>query len=138
MTNRSRPRHRRDTPAQRQLDHALTALAAASPGRRRYIADAAQEYLDQVDGRRLPLGFNTPFPPALAATNRADAYRMRRGATVATMLGLAVRPHDEHFPATARAVITAVSAPVDRLVEAARTTGAPAAVALAHILGGAR
>ncbi|MBT2449464.1 hypothetical protein J7F03_20705 [Streptomyces sp. ISL-43] len=126
------------TPARRQLNHALTALAATTPGRRRYIAEAAQEYLDQIDGRRLPLGYDRPFPAWDGARNRSDAYRMRRGCTVAAMLGLAIQSHDEHFPTTARAIITAVNAPIDRLVEAAHTTGAPAAVALAHILGGAR
>ncbi|MFG2617789.1 hypothetical protein ACGFXC_09170 [Streptomyces sp. NPDC048507] len=132
------PRHA-DSPARRQLDHALTALAATTPGRRRYIAEAGAEYLDQIDGRRLPLGYDRPFPAWDGARNRSDAYRMRRGCTVAAMLGLSVRPHDEYFPATVRAIITAVDAPVDRLVTAARTTGAPAAVALLHLLaGGAR
>ncbi|MFD8577172.1 hypothetical protein ACFV1H_17800 [Streptomyces virginiae] len=127
-----------NTPARRQLDHALTALAATTPGRRRYIAEAATEYLDQIDGRRLPLGYDRPFPPALAAANRADAFRMRRGCTVAAMLGLAVQPSDPHFPTTLRAIVTAVDAPVDRLVETAHTTGAPATVALLHLLGGVR
>lgn len=126
------------TPARRQLDHALTALARTTPGRRRYIAEAAQEYLDQIDGRRLPVGYALPFPTALADDNRADAFRMRRGWTVAAMLGLAVQPHNEHFPTTMRAIVTAVSAPVDQLVEAAHTTGAPAVVALVHLLAGAR
>jgi hypothetical protein len=138
MAHRTQPPERTNSPAQRQLDHALTALAVASPGRRRYIAAAAQEYLDQIDGRRLPMGYDRPFHVSAAARNRADAFRMRRGSTVAAMLGLAVQPSDEHFPTTLRAIITAVDAPVTTLVEAARTTGAPAAVALLHILGGAR
>lgn len=124
------------TPAQRQLDHALTALARTTPGRRRYIREAAAEYLAQVDYRILPVGYDQPIYGDWI--NRADAFKMRGGATVAAMLGLAVRPTDEHFPTTARAIITAVDTPVDTLVEAARTSGAPAAVALAHILGGAR
>ncbi|MCX5587569.1 hypothetical protein [Streptomyces erythrochromogenes] len=127
-----------NTPARRQLDHALTALARMSPGLRRYTAEAAQEYLDQIDGRRLPMGYDRPFGPGLEAANRADAFRMRRGNTVAAMLGLAVQPADKHFPTTLRAIVTAVDAPVDRLVETARTTGAPAAVALVHLLAGAR
>lgn len=126
------------TQARRQLDHALTAFARTTPGRRRYIAEAAQEYLDQIDGRRLPMGYDRPFPPSCAAANRSDAYRMRRGCTVATMLGLAIQPSDPHFPDTARALLAAVDAPVADLVQAARTTGAPAVVAFAHILGGAR
>ncbi|MFD6968358.1 hypothetical protein [Streptomyces sp. NPDC059949] len=138
MGHRTQPLHHPNSPAQRQLDHALTALARITPGRRRYIAEAAAEYLDQIDGRRLPLGYNRPFPAALADANRADAFRMRRGCTVAAMLGLAIQPADEHFPTTARAIISAVNAPVDRLVQAAHTTGAPAAVALVHLLGGTR
>ncbi|MFE2323605.1 hypothetical protein ACFXD5_06725 [Streptomyces sp. NPDC059385] len=126
------------TPARRQLDHALTALARTTPGRRRYIAEAATEYLDQIDGRRLPMGYDRPFPPALAAANRSDAFRMRRGDTVAAMLGLAVQPSDPNFPTTLRAIVTAVDTRVDRLVQAAHTTSAPAAIALAHILGGTR
>lgn len=124
-----------NTTAQRQITHALTALARATPGRRRYIAEAATEYLNQVDGRILPLGYDQPFSPACAAANRSDAFRMRRGDTAAAMLGLAVRPNDPNLPATLRAVIDAVNAPVDYLVQAAHTTGAPAAVALVHILG---
>lgn len=126
------------TPARRQLDHALTALARMSPGLRRYTAEAAQEYIDQIDGRRLPMGYDRPFHASAAARNRADAFRMRRGNTVAAMLGLAVRPSDPNFPTTLRAIITAVDAPVTTLVEAARTTGAPAAVALVHLLAGVR
>jgi hypothetical protein len=127
-----------NTPARRQLDHALTALAHMSPGLRRYTAEAAREYLDQIDGRRLPLGYDRPFPTWDGARNRADAYRMRRGNTVAAMLGLAVQPWDPNFPTTLRAIVTAVDAPVDRLMQAAHTTGAPAAVALVHLLGGTR
>lgn len=139
MTHRTQHPHHADSPAQRrQLDHALSALAATTPGRRRYTAEAAQEYLDQIDGRRLPMGYNRPFGPGFESANRSDAFRMRRGCTVAAMLGLAVQPNDEHFPTTLRAIITAVSAPVDELVEAARTTGAPAVVALVHLLAGAR
>ncbi|MCY0960847.1 hypothetical protein [Streptomyces sp. H27-H5] len=124
------------TPAQRQLDHALTALARTTPGRSRYIADAAERYLAQVERRRRPYGYRRDYRDDMM--NRRDAFEMRGGHTVATMLGLSVRPSDPQFPATARAIITAVNAPVDQLVEAARTTGAPAAVALAHILGGTR
>lgn len=129
--------HRADSPARRQLDHALTALAATTPGRRRYIA-AAQEYLDQIDGRRLPMGYDRPFGPGLESANRADAFRMRRGCTVAAMLGLAVQPSDPNFPTTLRAIISVVDAPVDRLVQAAHTTGTPAAIALVHLLAGVR
>ncbi|MEU4947704.1 hypothetical protein [Streptomyces lavendulae] len=136
MTHRTQHPARPNSPAQRQLDHALTALARTTPGRRRYIAAAAAQYLAQVDHQILPVGYDTPIYGDWA--NRGDAYEMRGGATVAAMLGLAVRPTDEHFPSTARAIITAVDAPVDRLVEAARTTGAPAAVALLHLVGGAR
>lgn len=137
MSHSTERLHPQDSPAQRrQLDHALTALAATTPGRRRYIAEAAAEYLDQIDGRRLPVGYNRPFTTGWI--NRGDAYRMRRGCTVAAMLGLAIQADDRHFPTTARAIITAVNAPVDRLVEVAYATDAPAAVALAHLIGGLR
>lgn len=136
MGHRTQHAHHPDSPARRQIRHALTALARTTPGRRRYIAAAAQEYLNQVDGRLLPVGYVRPILCDWA--NRADAYRMRRGSTVAAMLGLAVRSDDRHLPATARAIIDAVNAPVDRLVAAAQTTSAPADVALAHILGGTR
>ncbi|MER5482941.1 hypothetical protein ABT024_06955 [Streptomyces sp. NPDC002812] len=126
-----------DSPAQRrQLDHVLAALATASPGRRRYIAEAAQEYLDQIDGRRLPVWSSRPILDDHC--NRGDAFRMRRGCTVAAMLGLAVRPTDPNLPATARAIIDVVNTPVDQLVQAAHNTGAPAVVALVHLLAGAR
>lgn len=124
------------TPARRQLDHALTTLATASPGRRRYIAEAAEQYLAQVERRRRPYGYRRDYRND--TMNRRDAFEMRGGATIAAMLGLAVRPSDPQFPATARAIVTAVNAPVDRLVETAHTTGAPAAVALLHLLGGTR
>lgn len=122
--------------AQRQLDHALTALSRMSPARRRYIAAAAERYLAQVERRHRPYGYGRDL--RVDTMNRADAFTYRGGSTVARMLGLAVQPSDPRFPATARAVITAVDAPVDRLVETAQTTGAPAAVALLHLLGGAR
>ncbi|MFF4369652.1 hypothetical protein [Streptomyces sp. NPDC001594] len=137
MPERTQHPHQPNSPARRQLDHALTAIARTTPGRRRYIADAAGEYLSQVDGHTLPLGYDVPFPADLAHANRSDAFRMRRGCTVAAMLGLAVRPSDPYLPDTARAIIDAVNAPVDRLTETAHTTGAPAVVALLHILGGA-
>ncbi|MFD9569968.1 hypothetical protein ACFWBI_09000 [Streptomyces sp. NPDC059982] len=124
------------TPARRQLDHALTALARTTPGRRRYIRAAAANYLAQVDHRILPVGYDRPIYGDWA--NRADAYEMRGGRTVAAMLGLAVRPTDADFPTIARAIVTAVDAPVDHLVQAARTSGAPAAIALLHLVGGAR
>ncbi|MEU9000515.1 hypothetical protein [Streptomyces sp. NPDC048551] len=126
----------RHTQARRQLDHALTALARTTPGRRRYIAEAATQYLAQVDHKILPVGYDTPIYGDWA--NRADAFEMRGGRTVAAMLGLAVRPADEYLPATARAIISAIDAPVDELVEAAYATGAPVAVALLHLVGGAR
>ncbi|GAA3374691.1 hypothetical protein [Streptomyces racemochromogenes] len=126
----------RHNQARRQLDHALTALAGTTPGRRRYIAAAAREYLAQVDYQRLPVGYDQPIYGDWA--NRADAYEMRGGRTVAGMLGLSVRPADEHLPTTMRAIISAVDGPIDRLAEIARTSGAPAVVALAYILGGAR
>lgn len=126
----------RHTQARRQLDHALTALARTTPGRRRYIAAQAERYLAQVERRRRPAGYRRDYRDDMM--NRRDAFEIRGGATVAAMLGLSVRPSDAQFPATARAIITAVNAPVDRLTEAAHITGAPAAVALIHILGGAR
>lgn len=136
MAHRTERPRSSDSPQARQLQHALTALAATAPGRRRYIATEAERYLAQVERRQRPYGYRRDI--RLDTMNRADAFEMRGGATVAAMLGLSVRPSDPHFPATARAIITAVGAPVDQLIDTARTTGAPAAVALVHLLGGAR
>ncbi|MGA5635048.1 hypothetical protein [Streptomyces lydicamycinicus] len=119
----------------RQTRHALTALAATTPGRRAFIAQAATDYLSQVDRRRLPVGYQAPILDD--RRNRADAYRMRRGDTVARMLGLAVRPDDEHLPNTARAVLAAVNATVDQLTDAAHRTGEPGAIAAVYVLTGA-
>ncbi|MEV6569950.1 hypothetical protein [Streptomyces sp. NPDC051577] len=136
MTERIRPPQPTDSPARRQLDHALTALAATTPGRRRYIAAQAERYLAQVERRQRPAGYRRDYHNDVM--NRRDAFEIRGGATVAVMLGLSIRPSDPQFPGIARAIVTAVNAPVDQLVEAAHTTGAPAAIALVHILGGTR
>jgi hypothetical protein len=120
------------SPAQaRQIAHALAALARTTPGRRRFIQAAAEEYLSQVDRRVLPRGYDMPI--ATEAGNRADAYRMRRGWTVAQMLGIACRPSDRHLPATARAVLAAIDAPVQQLTAAATATGQPLLVAVLHV-----
>ena len=116
----------------RQISHALTALARTTPGRRRVIQAAAEKYLAQVERRWLPVGYTHPIDDD--RLNRVDAFRMRRGDTLARMLGLACRPDDEHLPDTARAVLAAINAPVDRLMAAATASGFPAAVALVHIL----
>ncbi|MGW4256908.1 hypothetical protein [Streptomyces californicus] len=120
-------------PTTRQTSHALTMLAATTPGRRRVIQAAAEEYLSQIDRDRLPLGYDVPITDD--HYNRVDAYRMRGGRTFARMLGIACQPSDPQLPDTARAVLAAITAPVDRLTERAATTGQPAAVALLHILG---
>jgi len=127
-------RRARTADQNRQIRHALTALAATTPSRRGFIARAAADYLSQVDRRRLPVGYREPIFDD--RSNRADAYRMRGGDTLARMLGLAVRPSDEHLPATARAVLAATNANVDRLTEAAHRTGAPGAVATLYVLTG--
>ncbi|MET9051227.1 hypothetical protein ABZW50_08745 [Streptomyces bacillaris] len=103
-------------------------LAATTPGRRRVIGAAAEEYLSQVDRRRLPMGYDLPI--MLDHNNRADAYRMRRGDVFARMLGIACQPTDAQLPDTARAVLAAINAPVDRLVQAAVESGSPELVAL--------
>jgi hypothetical protein len=118
----------------RQIRHALTALASITPGRRRVIQAAAEDYLAQVDRRRLPVGYQAPIVDD--RNNRADAFRMRRGDAFARMLGLAVRPADEHLPNTARAVLAAINEPVDRLTDAAHCTDNPAAVAITYIRTG--
>ncbi|MGW7247726.1 hypothetical protein [Streptomyces decoyicus] len=119
----------------RQTRHALTALARTTPGRRRVIQTAAENYLAQVDRRTLPIGWAIPITND--RFNRVDAFRMRRGDVLARLLGLAVQPADEHLPHTARAVLAAINATVDQLTQAAHRTGNPAAVAIGHVLTGA-
>lgn len=120
------------TAQERQARHALTALARTTPGRRRLIATCAEDYLSQVERRRLPVGHDRPIADDRA--NRADAYRMRRGDVLARLLGLAVHCSDGNLPGAARAVLAAVNTPVDRLVRDAKATGAPGLVALLHCL----
>lgn len=121
------------TPATRQTRHALTALAALTPGRRRVVQATAEEYLSQIEHRSLPIGWNRPITGD--RYNRVDAYRHRRGHIFARMLGIACQPQDPHLPDTARAVLAAIDAPVAELVARAQTTGHPGLVALLHILG---
>ncbi|MFJ1695686.1 hypothetical protein ACIOHC_11130 [Streptomyces sp. NPDC088252] len=121
------------TSDQRQTQHALTALAHTTYGRRRLIATCAEEYLAQIDRLRLPVGYSSPITDDRG--NRADAYRMRRGDQFARMLGIACHPSDEHLPATARAVLDIVDAPVRQLTAAATATGQPHLVAALHIAG---
>ncbi|MFF0629816.1 hypothetical protein [Streptomyces sp. NPDC004296] len=116
----------------RQILHALTALSRTTPGRRRLVRDCAEQYLSQVDRQRLPVGYDQPISTDWA--NRADAHRMRHGDQFARMLGISCRPGDRHLPATARAVIAAVDAPVEQLVDIAQRTGDPAGVAVAHVV----
>ncbi|MFD4855125.1 hypothetical protein [Streptomyces atratus] len=118
---------------QRQTQHALTALARTTPGRRRLIAACAEEYLAQVDRRRLPVGYHKPILDD--RSNRVDAFSMRRGDQFARMLGIACRPSNEHLPATARAVLDVVDAPVRKLTAAATATGQPHLIAVLHIAG---
>ncbi|MCX5158109.1 hypothetical protein OOK39_02185 [Streptomyces sp. NBC_00264] len=117
----------------RQARHALTALVRTTPGRRRVIQAAAEEYLSQIDRRRLPLGWGQPITDD--HFNRADAYEMRRGNAFARMLGISCRPSDPQLPDTARAVLAAIDAAPRRLTDLARTTGQPALVALLHMVG---
>ncbi|MEU0831267.1 hypothetical protein [Streptomyces sp. NPDC005969] len=119
----------------RQTRHALEMLATMAPGRRRVVEAAAADYLSQVERRSLPLGYTVQIFDDRA--NRVDAYGMRRGHVVARMLGIACRPGDENLPDTARAILAAISAPVDRLVEQATATGQPTLLALLHVMGAA-
>ncbi|MFE7105611.1 hypothetical protein ACFU98_10700 [Streptomyces sp. NPDC057575] len=121
------------TADQRQAQHALAALAHTSPGRRRLIAACAEEYLSQVDRRRLPLGWGQPITDD--HFNRADAYEMRRGNVFARMLGISCRPSDPQLPDTARAVLAAIDAPVRKLTATAVATGQPRLVAALYIAG---
>ncbi|MFJ9799895.1 hypothetical protein [Streptomyces sp. NPDC101145] len=120
----------------RKVRHALTAFARTSSARRRLIAVCAADYLSQVDRERLPRGYDQPI--ADDRRNRADAYRMRRGDTLARLLGLAVRPDDADLPDVARAVLAAAEAPVRRLTALAATTGQPLFVAISHLIGALR
>jgi hypothetical protein len=128
--------HGTTTPTGRKTRHALTALTRTSPGRRRLIAACAAEYLSQVDRERLPRGYDQPIADDRA--NRADAYRMRRGDTLARLLGLSVRPDDASLPDVARAVLAAVDTPVRDLTTQATATGQPVLVAIAHLIGAVR
>lgn len=120
-------------PATRQTSHALTALATLTPGRRHVIQAAAEEYLSQIDRRRLPLGYDQPITDD--RINRADAYQMRRGDVFTRMLGIACQPSDAQLPDTARAVLAAIDAPVTELTTRAEATGHPDLIALLHLLG---
>jgi hypothetical protein len=103
-------------------------LATLTPGRRRVVQAAAEEYLSQVDRHRLPVGYDLPISDD--HRNRADAYRMRQGNTFTRMLGIGCQPSDAQLPNTARAVLAEIDAPVDRLVQAATESGRPELVAL--------
>lgn len=122
------------TTGQRQTQHALTALARTTPGRRRLIAACAEEYLTQVERRAFPFGWDGPV--ADDPYSRANAYWNRRGRQFAQMLGISCQPSDRNLPATARAVIDAVTAPVRQLTAAAARSGNPAAVAVAYVVSG--
>ncbi|MEU5426882.1 hypothetical protein AB0H73_14935 [Streptomyces olivoreticuli] len=111
----------------RQTRHALTALAHSTPGRRRVIAWHAEQYLAQVERRRLPVGYCCPIPSD--RLNRADAYRMR-GSVFARMLGISCRRDDADLPDTARAVLAAIGETELRLEQAAVASGQPALVAI--------
>ncbi|MEU8623271.1 hypothetical protein [Streptomyces sp. NPDC048669] len=116
-----------------QARHALAMLATTAPGRRRVIQAAAEEYLSQIDGHRLPVGWNQPITDD--RYNRVDAYRMRQGGTFARMLGIACQPSDAQLPDTARAILAAIDATPQRLADLARVTGQPGLVALLHLVG---
>lgn len=120
--------------------HALTALARQTPGKRRLTAAWATNYLAQVDGTAGSTWAGTYYDPPTTSPgahrwHRADAYEHRHGNLMARALGIPVRPNDARLPAVARAVIAEVERTVDTLTERATTTGQPAAVALLHILG---
>lgn len=121
-----------ETPT-RQARHALAMLATTSPGRRRVIQAAAEDYLSQVERRRLPLGYTVRISDDRA--NRVDAYGMRRGHVFARMLGIGSHPSDAQLPDTARAVLAAIDATPRRLAALARMTGQPDLVALLHVVG---
>ncbi|MFE7485486.1 hypothetical protein [Streptomyces sp. NPDC057552] len=103
-------------------------LTKTTPGRRRYIQAAAEEYLSQIDRRRLPVGYDVPITGD--RDNRIDAYRMRRGDVFARMLGISCTASDPQLPDTARAVLAQIDAPVCQLVQAAVESGSPELVAL--------
>ncbi|MEV5592209.1 hypothetical protein [Streptomyces sp. NPDC052496] len=125
---------RTTTDQTRQTRHALTALVRTSAGRQRLIRDCAERYLAQVDRRWLPAGYSHPIDDD--RDNRIDAFLERRGDQLARMLGLALRPDDEHLPATARAVIAACDEPVIALTEAAHLSGDPVGIAVAYVVAG--
>ncbi|MFG2400743.1 hypothetical protein [Streptomyces lydicus] len=128
-------RRARTADQNRQIRHALTALAATTPGRRARIRRYAEDYLSQIDRRRLPLGCCQPI--TCDRSNRIDAFRMRGGEQLARILGLAVHSSDPHLPDTARAVITTLDGPtVAQLADAAHRTGQPGAVATLYVLTG--
>ncbi|MEU7156034.1 hypothetical protein AB0A98_06255 [Streptomyces chrestomyceticus] len=125
---------RTTTDQTRQTRHALTVLAHTSTGRQRLIRACAEDYLSQVDRQCLPIGCNLPIRSNRA--NRADAFRYRRGDLLARLLGLAVRPDDEHLPDTARAVIAAYDEPVTALTDAAHLNGDPVGITVAYVIAG--
>jgi hypothetical protein len=112
----------------RQIRHALTALSHTTPGRRLVIESAARNYLNQVDRRRLPIGYSVPIHDD--RRNRIDAFCMGGGHTLARMLGIAAKPSNEDMPATARAILDAIDAPVRMLTESAHRTGQPILIAI--------
>jgi hypothetical protein len=112
----------------RQIRHALTALTHITPGRRLVIESAARNYLDQIDRRRLPVGYSVPIHDD--RRNRIDAFTMGGGHTLARMLGIAATPSTPDLPATARAILYAIDTPVRLLTEAATRTGQPLLIAV--------
>ncbi|MEU5976294.1 hypothetical protein [Streptomyces sp. NPDC047315] len=117
---------------------ALAAYDGASGDVRADVLALAGPYLEQVDGRRRPLGYDhgrtLAGPVALI-----DAYRMR-GAELVSLLGLQLGADDAPFvlPEVARAIVAAAEAPVEALTARATVTGQPAAIALLHLIDGRR
>ncbi|MFE2555998.1 hypothetical protein ACFXGT_08170 [Streptomyces sp. NPDC059352] len=129
LANRTRP-----TAAELQTKHALTVLAAATPGRRRHIAAAAEDYLGQIDRRRLPIGFKRAILDD--GLNRIDAYHLRHGHEFAKALGLGGGENNPGLGEVARAVLAAIDAPIQRLTACATQTGQPILVAVLHVAAG--
>ncbi|MBT2467820.1 hypothetical protein J7E97_08025 [Streptomyces sp. ISL-66] len=115
--------------------HAIAAFARTSSGKQRLIRAAAEEYLSQIDRRRLPVGYGRAILDDYA--NRIDAYEMRQGHVFTKMLGLSIRPGDAALPEIARTVLAAADATVEELVSAAKASGDPAGLAVAWIVSAA-
>jgi hypothetical protein len=132
------------TPARRQLDHALTAPAATSTTstlherltrrlKAAHLAPLTTTYLDDLTYATA----RTHTGPGVQA--RTDLVQEQLLRTLPEPLrGETCTAYARRITAQPDLVRAQHDRAVDHLVQAAQTTGAPAAVALVHILGGAR